>query len=254
MADLKMSTFAYDRFKLITFSWMRSIGRCLGHNILRIEYRINAIAMSMSILSAIATSLYIWTIYRFDGELALKSLSILGVCFKVIAKAMLPLAARSNINRSVEFLAKIYEQNSKTAEHELILRRFASILTIAAQLVVANYSVGSLGILMSPAAIYCFYGTYDVILPVVVPGTTLDTASEYAINLMVQAATMVYSCLVFIFCDLLFVVQMLHVILMVAILCQKITIIDGVTESRASQVEIKLNMKNMIDLHNDLRW
>lgn len=168
-----------------------------------------------------------------------------------------PLLARNNINKSLKYLARIYEQNKKSAENWEIFSKFTQILTFLVKLIVMDYAVCVSAFILSPALSYLFIGSVELILPWYVPGTSRQTTIELAVNLFLQGAAMTYAGVSYAFYNILFVVQILHVILMTNILMAKLRSISQLAEANAANKNTAhagalMNLRNVILLYTEL--
>lgn len=168
-----------------------------------------------------------------------------------------PLLARTNINKSLKYLAKIYEQNQNSAENLSIFSKFTQILTFLAKLIIMDYAVCVSAFVLSPALTYLFIDSVELILPWYVPGTSRESTIELVVNLFLQGAAMSYAGISYAFYNVLFVVQILHVILMTNILRAKLRAISQLAEANAAK-EIAahtgalINLRNVILLYTEL--
>lgn len=171
-------------------------------------------------------------------------------------KSVFPLIARPRIVKSVRFLIQIYEQNKSPIENYLSFHRFEKINKICAQLILLDYGWCFIVIITSPLMIYMLSGSRETILPIYFPGMSLDSIQHYIINMIPQSFLCALSAVIYAYFDLLFVVQLLHVILMTDILRQKARAISQMAAAsrQTSHVEISLNLRNVINLHNEMRW
>lgn len=74
---------AYQRFKVVIHRWLRFIGICLGHDILRDEFKPNLYTTFIALVSIAFPCLNLLTILYFDGDLAIKSGGLLAMSTKV---------------------------------------------------------------------------------------------------------------------------------------------------------------------------
>lgn len=173
--------------------------------------------------------------------------------FQVGIRAVFPLLARSKIVKSIRLLIRVYEQNEHHIENRLCFIRFARILKISSQLLIINYIGGVLLCVCNPAILYYLNGTREVITAVLLPGTAIETNLQYGLNLAYQFYIIVSAGFIFTYFDLLFIVQLLHVMLMTNILRHKIVAISKMAATNESQMDVSLNLRNIINLHIELR-
>lgn len=76
----------YKQFKVMIYIWLRFVGLVIGHDMFKKKFRINFYYIFVIIWSVVAPAWYLWTIYNFGGDLALKAMSYIAVAFKVYRK------------------------------------------------------------------------------------------------------------------------------------------------------------------------
>lgn len=168
-------------------------------------------------------------------------------------KSIFLLFARPGITKSFEVLHKIYQQNQHVFENQLLFQRFVDILEFLVTFMFIEYAVTYLVALMTPGISYLFTGTVEYVSVAFVPGLSLDSW-HCIFHCIFQEILHSNSIFVYCYFDLLFVVQVLHVILMTNILCKKIRAISRriKVKRRNRRLEIALNLRNLIKLHNEL--
>lgn len=169
-------------------------------------------------------------------------------------RAAFPLIVRTQILTSLKFLSKIYEQNRQTIANRIVLSRFGRILYFCAKLLLIDYIVVGILAILSPALLYYFANIKEYIAPVWLPGLPLNYCHEYPINMLFQALIVYCGCIYYLYFDILFVVQVLHVILLVEIMRQKVREIStmAINRQRFNAIDIKFNVRNIILMHNEL--
>lgn len=170
-------------------------------------------------------------------------------------KSVFPLIARQRIVKSIRFLTQIYETIENNIENSFSSSRFAKILKVCAELIMLNYGCCILACITCPIIIYLLSGAHELMIPIYMPGMSLDSIEHYALNMIPQPFLSIYSGIIYAYFDLLFVIQMLHVILMTDILRQKVRAISEMAAAsrQISHYEISLNLRNVINLHIEMR-
>lgn len=164
--------------------------------------------------------------------------------------------ARDSINQTIDFLKQIYETNLKTLENQRVLVNFTKILRTCVKLIIFNYTFCVSSFYLSPVIIYSVTGSADPIMPLFLPGTSPDSMVGFTISTIYHLFAIFCAGAVYIFFDVLFAVQVLHVILMSNILRNKICAINEmVTAKNPSHPEIIVNFRNVLIIHNEiLMW
>lgn len=74
---------AYQQFQTIMNKWLRFFGLSQGHDIFRQDHKVNPY-MILSFVTALSIPLmYMWTMYNFNDDLAMKATAYLGIGFQV---------------------------------------------------------------------------------------------------------------------------------------------------------------------------
>lgn len=168
-------------------------------------------------------------------------------------KATFPHMTKGNINQTINFLKQIYNSNLKTPENQAIFTEFSKILRFCARLIIFNYSFCVASFYLSPMIIYFVTGSAEPIMPLFLPGTSPESVTDYCINTVYHIFAIFCAGAVYIFFDVLFAVQVLHVILMTNILRNKIRAInDMVSAKNQSRFEIIVNFRNIMIIHNEI--
>lgn len=274
---------AYHHFNTIIYKWVRSVGLAQGHDILRAAWTRWTLHTVLALGTAVSIPfMYTWTIYNFNGDLAMKAFGYLGIGFQVGAavasithttnrhlesalmhacnspqiavKALFPLIARTSINDSIALLKQIYIPNLTTSENGQIFNGFAKTLRACAKLIASNYTICVVSFYASPAIIYLVTGSVDPIMPIFLPGTSPDSHWGYAISTVYHVFAIFSAGCVYIFFDVIFAVQILHVILMSNILTNKIRAINGMAAeaSNSCRLSMLLNFRNVLAIHNEM--
>lgn len=72
-----------NQLENILYNWLRFIGLLLGHDILRHNFTMNLYCIVVMFLTCCYPMLFIWTVYHFDGDLAIKASGYIGIGFQV---------------------------------------------------------------------------------------------------------------------------------------------------------------------------
>lgn len=158
------------------------------------------------------------------------------------------------MNASIDKLKLIYLANLEATDNLAIFDRFTRILRTCVKLISSNYIMCVVSFYTSPGIIYFVTGSADPIMPIFLPGTTPDSVRGYIISTIYHIFAIYCAGCVYIFFDIAFAVQILHVILMTDIMINKLrTINDLALDTRNNrQLEILANFRNILLLHNDM--
>lgn len=74
---------AYKQFNVVVYRWLRFIGLCLGHDILREDFKPNLHTALMVTVAFSLPCFVLLTIHYIDGDLALTSGGLIGLGVKV---------------------------------------------------------------------------------------------------------------------------------------------------------------------------
>lgn len=172
---------------------------------------------------------------------------------QIATKAIFPFVARQKIGTSINFLKQIYEANSNTLENQDAINWFIKILQTCSKIIISNYSICVISFYASPAIIYLVTGSADTIMPIFLPGTSPNTVWGCTLSTIYHIYAIFCAGGVYIFFDVLFAVQVLHIILLSKILRNKIRAIDAMVDvEHPSHYEIMVNFRNVLVLHNEL--
>lgn len=78
---LKMD--AYKEYLILLNSWIRSLGRVLGYDILNANFKITFHTQIINLSMLCLLNSYIWTIYHFSGVSKLKAVGLLAITSQV---------------------------------------------------------------------------------------------------------------------------------------------------------------------------
>lgn len=281
---------AYNRFNFVIYKWLRVFGLAQGHDILRPEWSKWSFYTLLSCITAISIPfMYMWTMYNYSGDLAMKAFGYLGIGYQVrvtlwhtqntkhktitvsqphelykhwnlylrlqiAVKTLFPFIARQSINESIDRLKRIYQPNLQTTENLAIFDRFTRILRTCAKLIASNYMMCVVSFYASPAIIYFVTGSADPIMPLFLPGTSPDSVRGYIISTIYHIYAIFCAGCVYIFFDVAFAVQILHVILMTDLLMNKVRAINDMAADgkRNCSLQVLINFRNVLMLHNEM--
>lgn len=168
---------------------------------------------------------------------------------------MFPLLEREKLRKSIRFLCHLYEQNRRATKNWPIFDRFVGLLAICIQLLVFMYTLAWLLAVTVPTLCYIFTDAKILMLPLYLPGTKMDSNSDYELNIICQAFFGFVGGAVYVHFDAFFITLLLHVMLLTDILCHNLRNIGKIANSKANEehrMTIKLNLKNVIAMQNDL--
>lgn len=141
---------------------------------------------------------------------------------QIVIKSLFPLFACSQIVNSIDFLEQIYRRNYAGTENQTIFRRFGRIIEPIALFICGDYIWIFILVTTTPIVIYFVNGAKHIIIPAMIPTLNNDIAWQWAINLIFQAYLSLMTCMCYAFFELIFVVQVLHVMLLAQILAKRI--------------------------------
>lgn len=165
-----------------------------------------------------------------------------------------PLFAWHRINKNINYLCNLYERKYKAPENLAIFDSFLKQLTLCLRILGTNYSICAISFIISPVIDYILNGwtVLEPIVPYFWPGMSLDNTVHFGINFVQQAISMCYTGLIYIFYNLVFVFQVLHVILMTNMLKANIRIVSKLAhEPKPSFLKISMYLRTIINEHND---
>lgn len=127
------------------------------------------------------------------------------------------------------------------------------LLRLCIKLMIICYSILATGVVLIPPISYYLDPTkLEPIIPVCLPWTSLDTTSEYILNLIYQGLCIIYGLIAYVFFDIIFLFKILHVSLLTNILRKKIGSITEMLTEKAPDIELKINIRNIIQLHKEV--
>lgn len=176
--------------------------------------------------------------------------------WQVAAKSVFPIFFRRSLQKSIIFLADVYEANLKTNEHRCIFdrfikhtKRFVKWVWFCGVFIFASYVI-------SPALLYLFDNTHlEPMIPWVLPGTSSssDDMTDYLINTAYNVYAIFCGVGVYGLYALIFAFLLLHVSLLTDIIRHKLKAIDQIAAAeRPSIYEIKINLRNIVLIHNEV--
>lgn len=158
----------------------------------------------------------------------------------------------------MDFLISVYERNNSNRRAWPIFDTFINTLSKCMQAYFVFYAFALTGAVHVPfvilLAIYLVIDRRFLAYPLIIPGTSTDIDTEYEINLIFQLFMGFFAGAVQIYFDAIFVIQLLHVVLMANIVCDKIRASERVLLARgSSQTDVFMCLRRVIQLQNDLR-
>lgn len=167
---------------------------------------------------------------------------------------MFPLIACHKIFDAVLVIERIYEQNRYGHENQLIMNEFTRVLLTFKKILCIYYALTIGSAIIGTIILNFFICEYVYAVPIYLPGVPIDTADGFELNIIWQSISLVYAGLAYLFFDASYALLMLHVLLMINILSNKVRIISEMaSEKQPSQTELFDRIKNVIFLHNELR-
>lgn len=170
-----------------------------------------------------------------------------------------PLFVRNDILSSIEFLTNMYEQNGRTADNRQIFADFTKLLKLFVKFLIVDYSLCIVAYHVSPVVVHYFgaQSEWKTMLPWFLPGTSPETNSNswlsYWLNMCYQSPAVLMGGIAYAFFDVLLAVLILHTILLTNILRTKVQTIDEkISTAEWRPLEIYLNFRNLILLHDEM--
>lgn len=163
-------------------------------------------------------------------------------------------SAGLKVHDSFKFLSKIHQQNQDSLTNQWILLKFITLLEFVANSLIYYYATAGVMATAMPIALSMMTDIKEYIIPIELPGLPLNNAWQYPLNLGYQAC-FVPNALFYVYFDFMLVVQVMHVILMTAILNKKLRSINRMIarrHRRNRRIDLELNFRNIILLHNEL--
>lgn len=171
---------------------------------------------------------------------------------QIFMKFSFPIYDRKRIGKPIKFLSLLYEQNEHDDENLAIIANFMKLLTFCSKWLIGAYVYAVLAAFSGPAILYLMDGGREMMIPTSIPGTSVNSSSDYALNIIDQAFICIASGCIYLYFDLLILILVLHVGLMTDILIQKIRMITAAATNHHSPVEIRKNFRNIVNVHNEL--
>lgn len=243
----------HTQFRTIVFTWIRRAGLIAGYDILNTNFHIYFHNIFFQIFSLSMPVFYISTAIIYDGELAFKASSCILCGFQIVVKSSFPLFAFSHIKANIEFVENIYKSNLTVEENRSIFKGLVKILKLIVKIFFTSYSITWALVLLSPLVIFLLTrGVYEPIFPFVLPGISLGTLSGIFLTYIYQVCCAGSIVLAFAFYDSLFITQILHVKLMADILRNKIRAISEMATMETPHLDMSINFRNVLLLHDEI--
>lgn len=174
-----------------------------------------------------------------------------------MVKCVFLLLERGKLIKVVEFLSRIYEQH-ETRENGPAFHAFNKTQSKCLKTVFVFYVITFIGTMYVPLAIsvttYVLYDDRQLPIPIYIPGLLLEHANYYKLNLIVQLVLGERIVAVYMYFDVVFVLQLIHVILMADIVCNGIRTMEmALLGSQPSQVDVSTRLRGVIQMQNELR-
>lgn len=74
---------AYQHFHTIIYKWLQFFGRSQGHNIFKENSKANPYMILSFVTSISIPCMYMWTVYNYNDDLAMKATGYLGIGYQV---------------------------------------------------------------------------------------------------------------------------------------------------------------------------
>lgn len=173
-----------------------------------------------------------------------------------MVKGIFLLLARDKLIKSMGFLSRFYEQHQHNQRTWPIFDAFVMNLRIYLNAVVVLYALLYIGCICAPLVnsliMYTVYDARIFLLPIVVPGTSLD--EQFVPNLLYQFFICNMSVAIYMYFDAIFMLQLVHVILMANIVRQRIRVTERVLMAeRELTSDLRTSLRSVIELQNELR-
>lgn len=150
----------------------------------------------------------------------------------------------------------MYEQNLVSQNNWKIFDRFVIILGVFLKLIIFECTVVCLSFIISPIILYALDNSkleLNVPFPFFLPGTSPDSFYDFELNVIYQSLGTLIISIFYAFFEMIFVIQILHVILLTNLLKSKIKTLNNINgESEACRVKVNKDLVKIILLHNEL--
>lgn len=149
----------------------------------------------------------------------------------------------------------VYERNITTREHFVLFCDFTILLEKVIKTLIIECGLTIVAFLAAPGILYILGGSQlEPILPFVIPGTTLNTTSGYILNYIHQFyAISICGLGVYTLFALYFSFLILHVILLVNTMRSNLGFINKTALDKGPVLEIRINLRNLVLIHNETR-
>lgn len=265
----------YDCFRAIIYKKLSFVGAALGQDIFDENFKINILTVAeLTYMFLAAPCLAIWTALYGNRNLAMKAMSFIPITFQVnpivtitleynftdlfrfmqgLIYAVFPLFARENIIANFNYLKTVYEKKYKIVENWPIFLNFIKLLKTCLKIMLMNYLICSISFMLSPLILYSIGDSIiEPIFPYYLPGLTSGSQFGFALNYLVQIMSLAYSCGMFVFYNVLFIVQVMHVILLTNIQKTKIRRVSQMAvERRPSYMKTSMFIRQIIVAHTE---
>lgn len=155
----------------------------------------------------------------------------------------------------MNFVNSVYEQNLRSTVNLNIFNDFIKALSFCVKTIMKLFASAVLFACFVPIIVYLWNNSIiEPIVPMVIPGTTLDSFNNYAVNYIDQIFKCLFGSAAYLFFDTLYVILIFHVILLTNILQKKISIINELVldKKKSSTLDIKKKFIAIIQLHNEM--
>lgn len=171
----------------------------------------------------------------------------------MFVKTVAPLFLREKLIESMQRLKKIYEQSERNAENATIFLDFVKLLGLCIKSMVIAYLIGLIAYWFTPALLYYFDSTKLVpMTPMCLPWTTLNTTDGYVLNSIHHAFVAIFAIGGYLFFDTFFLLQIMHTTLLANILRKKIRSVRRVLADGATDLKLKVHVRNIVQLHIEM--
>lgn len=171
-------------------------------------------------------------------------------------KSVFPITHKVHLRKAIDFLEKIYIANTNSTENRQLFIDFTILLSKIINILKWIAIAAFFTYITSPAVLYLVDDSHlESILSWVIPGTMPGSANikHYIINQVFNFFVIFWAVDYYILFAMIFTFLLLHVKLLANIMRNKVYGMDRVLlGKRPSNYEIKMRLKNIILLHNEL--
>lgn len=243
----------FNQFQKIKWHWLRRAGLVCGQDVLNDKFKIHFYSVFVQLICLSAPVSCFWTILFGEPEFKFKAFGFMSPSLQYLVKCSSPYKISKNAKKSLAFLENVYKANLNSDENWSIFHRFIGLLNFCSKYLIFHYVFWGSFCGFVPFIKYLHTGRKDLFYPFHLPETSRYSWTGYTINMAIQPIMAFQSVFYYLFHDMLFLILILHVILLVNILRNKIRAIEVIAlQKQSSHLEITANFRNILLLHKEI--